>query len=273
MSIVRPSIIESALAEPFPGWIRGFRMAEPIIIGFARGLLNDFPGSPENVVDVIPVDIVVAAIGVCATDPSTTKCGRATSPRPRPTRSAWGPATTGAPTSSGDHPLYDDFDQPIPPPRWTFPTARQGQNRARTGPRRRSKAADRVMRQLPVRGNRAMIAADLEERREQVEQALTYVDLYGKYVVCEALFKVDNLLEPGDRLDDADRAEFDFDPSVVDWHRYVHRDPHARRSAQGGSRPLRRASAATPIDRPGPAAATRCSTSADRWRPSTSRTP
>ena len=29
VTIVRPSIIESALAEPTPGWIRGFRMADP----------------------------------------------------------------------------------------------------------------------------------------------------------------------------------------------------------------------------------------------------
>lgn len=36
MTIVRPSIIESALAEPKPGWIRGFRMAEPIIVSYAR---------------------------------------------------------------------------------------------------------------------------------------------------------------------------------------------------------------------------------------------
>ncbi len=35
VSIVRPSIIESALAEPKPGWIRGFRMAEPVIISYA----------------------------------------------------------------------------------------------------------------------------------------------------------------------------------------------------------------------------------------------
>ena len=43
VSIVRPSIIESALAEPKPGWIRGFRMAEPVIISFAKGLLKEFP--------------------------------------------------------------------------------------------------------------------------------------------------------------------------------------------------------------------------------------
>jgi nucleoside-diphosphate-sugar epimerase len=48
VSIVRPSIIESSLAEPFPGWIRGFRMAEPVIISYARGLLKEFPGVPEG---------------------------------------------------------------------------------------------------------------------------------------------------------------------------------------------------------------------------------
>src|SRR6516165_3975071 len=62
ITFVRPSIIESALAEPRPGWIRGFRMAEPIIVSYARGLLSEFPGVPEGIIDVIPVDLVVAAI-------------------------------------------------------------------------------------------------------------------------------------------------------------------------------------------------------------------
>ncbi len=62
VSIVRPSIIESAWAEPHAGWIKGFRMAEPIIISYARGLLKEFPGVPEGVIDVIPVDLVVHAI-------------------------------------------------------------------------------------------------------------------------------------------------------------------------------------------------------------------
>ena len=62
VSVVRPAIIESAWAQPVPGWIRGFRMAEPVIISYARGLLREFPGVPEGTVDVIPVDLVVGAI-------------------------------------------------------------------------------------------------------------------------------------------------------------------------------------------------------------------
>ena len=45
-------------------------MAEPVIISYARGLLRQFPGVPEGIVDVIPVDLVVAAIiAVAATGP------------------------------------------------------------------------------------------------------------------------------------------------------------------------------------------------------------
>ncbi|HYA44724.1 MAG TPA: SDR family oxidoreductase, partial [Acidimicrobiales bacterium] len=62
LTVVRPSIIEAALSEPHPGWIRGFRMADPVIISYARGLLKEFPGIPEGIIDVIPVDLVVAAI-------------------------------------------------------------------------------------------------------------------------------------------------------------------------------------------------------------------
>ena len=48
MTVVRPSIIESALAEPRPGWIRGFRMAEPIIVSYAAGAVEGVPRRPRG---------------------------------------------------------------------------------------------------------------------------------------------------------------------------------------------------------------------------------
>ena len=62
VSIVRPSIIESALVRPHPGWIEGFKMAEPLILAYGRGELPEFPASADTVVDIVPVDHVVAAI-------------------------------------------------------------------------------------------------------------------------------------------------------------------------------------------------------------------
>ncbi len=63
LTVVRPSIIESAWSQPSPGWIRGFRMAEPLIVSFAKGELNTFPGYPEGIIDVIPVDMVAGGGG------------------------------------------------------------------------------------------------------------------------------------------------------------------------------------------------------------------
>lgn len=60
--ILRPAIIESALRNPAPGWIDGFRMVDPLIVGFARGQIFEFPGHPDSVLDVIPVDRVVNAL-------------------------------------------------------------------------------------------------------------------------------------------------------------------------------------------------------------------
>lgn len=60
--ILRPSIIESSLRTPAPGWIDGFRMMDPLIVGFARGRVVEFPGNPEAVLDVVPADTVVNAL-------------------------------------------------------------------------------------------------------------------------------------------------------------------------------------------------------------------
>ncbi|KAH9309272.1 hypothetical protein KI387_037183, partial [Taxus chinensis] len=56
--IIRPSIIESALTEPFPGWMEGNRMIDPLIIGYGKGRISSFLADPHLIPDVIPVDMV-----------------------------------------------------------------------------------------------------------------------------------------------------------------------------------------------------------------------
>ena len=121
---MRPAIIESAWSEPVPGWIRGFRMAEPVILSYARGLLSQFPGVPEGTVDVIPVDLVVGAIcAVAARGPVnadgapdvTQVASGSTNPlkfqRMVDLVSQW----------FTEHPLYDRDGQPISVPEFAFP--------------------------------------------------------------------------------------------------------------------------------------------------------
>jgi HAD superfamily hydrolase (TIGR01490 family) len=221
VSIVRPSIIESSLAEPRPGWIRGFRMAEPVIVSYGRGLLKEFPGVPEGIIDVIPVDLVVAAIVDAA-------AGGPPEGEPDIVQVASGSVNPLRYRNLVDlvqgwfteHPIYDAAGQPITVPEWSFPGRGRVQRqleRARTVIER----AESTLQALPLRGRQAEWSAKLEEKREEAERALGYVELYGAYAECEAVYGVERLLARWDRLDAADRDAFCFDPRVIDWPHYV----------------------------------------------------
>ena len=220
VTIVRPSIIESALAEPRPGWIRGFRMAEPVIISYARGLLKEFPGIPEGVVDVIPVDLVVAAVIDAAArgpeaQPAVVQVASGSSNPLRYRRLVdlvhdW----------FSEHPVYDQKGQPIVVPKWSFPGRGRVQNQLERATKVMDKA-EKALATLPLRGTQARWSARLEEVRTDVDRALGYVQLYGAYAETEAVFEVDRLLARWESLDEDDRRTFCFDPRVVDWDAYV----------------------------------------------------
>jgi HAD superfamily hydrolase (TIGR01490 family) len=221
LSIVRPSIIESALAEPRPGWIRGFRMAEPIIISYARGLLREFPGVAEGIIDVIPVDLVVAAIiavaanGPEGTDPSVYHVASGVR-----NPLAYGLLVSLAQDWFGRHPLYDERGQPISVPEWSFPGRGRVQRQLRQATRIMG-AAERGLTMVPFRRKQAEWAAKLEDRQTLAERALGYVELYGAYTETEARYRIDHLLALWDKLGPEDRAGFCFDPAVIDWDHYV----------------------------------------------------
>ncbi len=222
VSIVRPSIIESAWAEPRPGWIKGFRMAEPILISYAQGLLKEFPGVPEGVVDVIPVDLVVAAIinvaarghdGSTTTDVTQVASGTRNPLHYRQLVelvSGW----------FAEKPLYDRKGQPIAVAEFSFP-GRGAVERQLDRAHRNLERADKALKLLPLRGKQAMISADVEDKMEQVERARTYVKIYGAYAECEALYGVERLVALHESLTDSDQAELGCDPAIVDWDRYV----------------------------------------------------
>lgn len=221
LSIVRPSIIESALLEPRPGWIRGFRMAEPIILSYARGLLREFPGVPEGIVDVIPVDLVVAAIVAAAGAPERSEAPhivQVASGSRNPLR--YQRLVDRVREWFTENPLYDEHGQPIVVPDWNFP----GRGRVESQLRRSSAvlgAAEKLVSSLPIRGRAARWSAALEDRRSQLDRAQSYVELYGAYTECEAVYGVDNLLELAADLSPADSALLGLDPVDIDWDHYI----------------------------------------------------
>ena len=63
MSIVRPSIVESALEFPFPGWNESFNGSAPL--AYVMGSwFRMIPAKPDAPFDVIPVDMVCKAMSV-----------------------------------------------------------------------------------------------------------------------------------------------------------------------------------------------------------------
>jgi HAD superfamily hydrolase (TIGR01490 family) len=223
VNIVRPSIIESSLEEPRPGWIRGFRMAEPVILSLARGLLTQFPGVPEGNIDVIPVDLVVASIiAVAATGPSAPRITQVASGGINPLK--YRTMVDHIREWFTEHPLYDSEGQPIEVPEWTYPArgkVHQQLKRAQRG----ITAAEQALQMLPLRGRQATWAAKLEERKLEIDRATEYVELYGLYTECEAVYEVGHLMSMWDAASDEDHAAFNFDPRSIDWPHYV-RDIH-----------------------------------------------
>ncbi len=221
VTVVRPSIIESAWAEPHPGWIRGFRMAEPVLISYGRGLLSEFPGIPEGVVDVIPVDIVVATIiTVAAMGPEPDGHGVYQVATGNRNPLYYRNLVNLVREYFLDHPLYDSDGQPIVAPDWSF----SGRGKALRKLQRGVKAlgqAEQVVASLPIRGKRAEITARLEERRDMGERALDYVRLYGAYAETEAVFDDTRLRALLAGMTPDDRAVFNIDTNVVDWAHYV----------------------------------------------------
>ncbi|WP_419841895.1 HAD-IB family phosphatase [Candidatus Poriferisodalis sp.] len=219
VSIVRPSIIESALAEPSPGWIRGFRMAEPLFVSFAKGELDTFPGYPEGIIDVIPVDMVAAAIIAVA--------ARGPVPEPEIFQVASGavnPLRFKVLTETTmqwfqDHPVYDAKGHPTASTQWRFAGAsglEEQLDRAMT----LFDAAEKVVHRLPIRG-RNEVTVRLAKRRASLEQMRDYVLLYGAYGRCEALYEIDRTTQLWESLPQADRDTFGFDPRVIDWASYI----------------------------------------------------
>ena len=182
---MRPSIIESAWEQPAPGWIRGFRMAEPLIVSFAKGELNTFPGYPEGIIDVIPVDMVAAAIiAVAAKGPETEpEIFQVASGSTNPLQ--FKVLLDTAMEWFQEHPVYDSNGHPTASTEWKY----AGSSGLEEQLDRVVKAFDvaaKVINRLPIRGE-SSFTSKFAERRQNLDQIKGYVNIYGAYGKCEEI--------------------------------------------------------------------------------------
>lgn len=231
-TILRPSIIESALAYPYPGWIEGYKMAEPIIMAYGRGDLPDFPAAGDAVVDIIPVDLVVNAIvAACAV-------------RPEPLTTRYLHVSSGFRNPLTFRRLYEEvrayfaehpFDMgdrgAVKLPTWGFPGSRAVENALVRGERVHS-LANKVLDLAPRSQQIRQFSRDLDRQKDRLEFLRKHMDLYRSYTQVELRFSDDETMALRASLDPADLGEldngsagFDFDSAIVDWTVYL-RDIH-----------------------------------------------
>ncbi len=221
LSIVRPSIIESALAHPHPGWIEGVKMAEPIILAYGRGTIPEFPGIPEGIVDIIPVDFVVNALLAIAAHP------------PEPESPAYYHVSSGHRNPLQykglyelvreyfqEHPLPERGKGTVKVPEWSFPGALRVE-RLLTTAEKLVDYADKIVSHLPKSRKMRDLVGRVDRDKGRVEFVRRYSDLYGAYTEAEVIYTDDRTHELFRSLTAADQRRFPFDSAAIDWHHYL----------------------------------------------------
>ena len=219
-AVIRQSIMESSLEDPEPGWLGGtLRMADPLIVGFAKGRLPDFPGDPDSILDIIPADFVINAI-LAATVQTFYHRGIEVY---HVASGARNPLTFGDIVNiTHDYfvrqPMLDN-GKPIPVPVWKFPDEAKFQSDLRYKLRLLDIASHWLSR-IPLRWAKRK-GRRIAVKRNAIETLLHYVQIYGPYVRLSFEFEIGKTEELYHSLSPSDQRHFNFDISRIDWRQYL----------------------------------------------------
>ncbi len=219
-AIIRQSIMESSLEDPEPGWLGGaLRMADPLIVGFGKGRLPDFPGDPNSILDIIPADFVINAM-LAATVQTYHQRGIEVYHIASGSRN---PLTFGdIVTITHDYftrqPLLDN-GKPIPVPVWKFPDEAKFQSDFRYKMRLLDIASSWLGR-IPLRWAKRK-ERRIAVKRNAIETLLHYVQIYGPYVRLSFEFEIGKTEALYHALSPSDQQLFNFDISRIDWRDYL----------------------------------------------------
>ncbi len=246
--ILRPAVIESSLTEPYPGWIQGSRMADPIIMAFAKGILREFPGDPESLIDIVPVDHVVNAILAAIRRPDEPEVFQIASGDRNPLRYR----------DLYDHvrdyfvanPLRDSGGRPIPPAEWSFP-GRGKVEGALQAQLFGLKVAGKAAGFLPEGHIATDVRGKVARADKRARMSLYYSRIYGAYANMASIFSTARTAEMFRELSPEDREEFSFDIKQLDWREWLH-ETHLPALTE---RPGRKRGCKAPAENPGEIAA------------------
>jgi alcohol-forming fatty acyl-CoA reductase len=215
-TIVRPSIVESALREPRPGWIEGFKVADPLIIAYASRGLTHLPGRADNPIDLVPVDCVANACVAAAAFPPGDGA-RVVSL----SSSARNPLTLGELAGHTRnyfrrHPLLGRDGREIRIGDLRF----SSRGRALLWSRGREELLGLAARAAAVPPARRAQPA-LRRNNRLAGRVRRMVEIYAPYTQLSCRFDDSGAQHLLAALGEEDRTHFDFDTGAIDWTAYL----------------------------------------------------
>lgn len=219
LTIVRPTIIESALEQPYPGWIEGLKVTDPVLLAYGRGLIPRFPGQPSARIDIVPVDLVAHALVAAAADPPErgARCLTMASGARNPLRiSELAPIITGYFRA---HPLPDEDGVPVEVGEWRFASHAN----IRRALDRGEQALDLGRKLLGRAGlpNGDDVERTLHKQRRSLERLRRLTEIYGPYTELDCAFDDRETRALAERMDAEDRTRLPFDTAAIDWESYM----------------------------------------------------
>ena len=220
--ILRPSIIESTFSQPEPGWIEGFRMTSPILFGYGRGILQDFPARPEAIIDVIPADFVISALLASLTragDGENPKVFQVASGPENPLR--WDDLIRYTFDYFQRSPLLTDLGLIVPQP-WKYQYPSLDKFHARVGQRRRNLGiAVAICEHLEFWSRATRLTQKLAVNQIHLKRLEYIARLYAEYTRLPFHFETANTRQLFRSLDSADQRDFFFDATAIEWPKYI----------------------------------------------------
>ncbi|MFJ6044674.1 HAD-IB family hydrolase [Brachybacterium paraconglomeratum] len=221
VSFVRPSIIESAMKKPYPGWIDGYKVADPLIMAYGRGMLPEFPGLADSILDVIPVDHVVNVIVALATQDVSRRgddayyqvVSGASNPMP------FHEMVTAVREYFTKHPLEDEKGRPIEVPEWSFPAVEMVEQRFRAK-ELTAKIGSTAVAYLPATKRTREWTSNLQKATSGLTMLRKYIELYRHYTKTEMVFDDANTRALRAELPEEFLATHDFDVTGIVWKDY-----------------------------------------------------
>ena len=220
--IVRPSIIESSLLDPEPGWLEDLKVADTLIVHYSKGRLTDFPANPDIVLDLIPVDVVVNAILAAlpgAREEREVKVYHVATGTENPLR--LGEMFKLVHEYFLKNPMRTPKGEPVPVQRWSFPSPAKFRRR------------HRLKYQIPIGvlqwmiDNLSVFPWSRRWRRKvstlgaTTDRVLSLAEIYSPYTNLDFRFETKNTRSLYLGLSPEDQRIFNFDVARIDWREYI----------------------------------------------------